>query len=663
MIQYGFLSPAVWLAGRLRVGQQLLAAGSLLVLPLLGLAAFQVYGQWQEVGRLERQRAALTVQLPAQGFVAALQGHLGARLGVLAGESEFSERERVFRREIDTQLTAVRATGQLPDVTVGDVPWLREFSDTETMVTAYGQVIDSIRDYARTAATEGGLGFDNQLAGQLLIDTLTSKLPAYMDAIATAEAAGAEAIRRGRLSGARREALTLVRGVVPSLLDWMRDNADRLSVKDAAQGERLMVPLAALESASMAFQEALTTKVINTSDYDFAPHAFVELGRSAVSAALDVSVAIVPALDARLAARQEAAWGRFAWLATGVLIAVCALVYVLAGMYRSMIGQVRALEHAALQLADGDLRCRLSLGGRGEIVAVAAGFNAVAGRFCAVIGNVNSATRDISRWSADLLASGRSIASAAADQRTRSAEVAVAVEQVAAETSAIAERAHNAAGLISRASADARQGCSDAERAARDMQQALGGINSSVRAVLALRERSREIGHIIRVIQEIAEQTNLLALNAAIEAARAGESGRGFSVVADEVRKLADRTRGSTDAIARTIDAIQQDVQQVSDEIRHGAQTCSDSVGVVEALALSLDGMSTDIERCREYAETIVRGTQAQTERSAEITRSIQEVAVAAESNQAAVDETAGMAERLSKLAEALHSQVAELRT
>lgn len=660
---FKLLSPAVWLAGQLRVGQQLLAAGMLLVLPLLSLAALQVFDQWQEVGSLQAQRRALAAQLPAQGLIAAIQGHLGARQGLLAGESQFADVERGHMGAISDQLAALRSTGHDLAAVAGDAPWSREFSDPDEMAVAYGKAIESVGELARSVASDGGLGFDNQLAGHLLVDTLTAKLPAYVDAIVSARDQGAEAIRRTRLSGSRREELTVVRGVLPSLLQWMRDNLERFATLDAAQGERLTSALGDLETASMTFQEAVTTKVINTSDYDMPSHTYFELGESAVGAALRFSQAIGPVLDARLAARQEAAWARFAWLATAVVLAILVLAYVLAGVYRSMIGQVRALEHAASRLADGDLRCRLALEGRSEIVQVATGFNALASRFSGLIGNVNSATSDIRRWSADLLGSGRTIAAAAADQRRRSSEVAVAVEQVGAETSAIAEHAHNAAGLIGHASAKALQGRRDAERAASDMQQALQGINSSVRSVLSLRERSREIGVIVRVIQEIAEQTNLLALNAAIEAARAGESGRGFSVVADEVRKLADRTRGSTDAIARTIDAIQQDVQRVSDEIRSGAQTCSDSADVVETLAESLGSMSTDIERCLEFAHTIVRGTQAQTDRSAEITRSIQDVAAVAETNQRAVEQTAEMAARLAELAEALHARVEALHT
>ena len=53
-------------------------------------------------------------------------------------------------------------------------------------------------------------------------------------------------------------------------------------------------------------------------------------------------------------------------------------------------------------------------------------------------------------------------------------------------------------------------------------------INQSVQQAEAVVKvtKSKDITHILRVINGIADQTNLLALNAAIEAARAGEYGR-----------------------------------------------------------------------------------------------------------------------------------------
>ena len=111
--------------------------------------------------------------------------------------------------------------------------------------------------------------------------------------------------------------------------------------------------------------------------------------------------------------------------------------------------------------------------------------------------------------------------------------------------------------LNSAAAAEAAQVMRDARQNFLMTMEAVAGLSKAMGEISA---SGKQIGKIIKSIDEIAFQTNLLALNAAVESARAGEAGAGFAVVADEVRNLAVRSaeaaKSTNDLISKTINGI-----------------------------------------------------------------------------------------------------------
>ncbi|MFN0238707.1 MAG: methyl-accepting chemotaxis protein [Aquificaceae bacterium] len=136
-----------------------------------------------------------------------------------------------------------------------------------------------------------------------------------------------------------------------------------------------------------------------------------------------------------------------------------------------------------------------------------------------------------------------------------------------------------------------------------------------------LREKSKYIENITRIIEGISEQTNLLALNASIEAARAGEQGRGFAVVADEVRKLAQKSMESAKDISRNLKEIRDGIRNIAEKIEIGLEdikslkdTSDDTRTILEIIEDRLKAVKEVYEglmkSMKEYIEELEKITQ-----------------------------------------------------
>jgi methyl-accepting chemotaxis protein/ABC-type transport system substrate-binding protein len=187
---------------------------------------------------------------------------------------------------------------------------------------------------------------------------------------------------------------------------------------------------------------------------------------------------------------------------------------------------------------------------------------------------------------------------------------------------------------------DVRNAASEGREAVTGSVGGMRKIEDAVRhamdALSQLGSRSEEIGEIVRVIDEIAGQTNLLALNAAIIAAQAGERGKGFAVVADEIRDLSERTSASTDEIRTLIRNVQQGITSAVDQMAISASRVDEGVDLTASAEGKLDRILdlTDksmhsISEIAKATEEQIRGSQAATEAIEEVTKMVQQTAMA----------------------------------
>lgn len=176
------------------------------------------------------------------------------------------------------------------------------------------------------------------------------------------------------------------------------------------------------------------------------------------------------------------------------------------------------------------------------------------------------------------------------------------------------------------------------------MQGSVGDMQLARQAMDEISATSKNIGKVIKTIDDIAFQTNILALNAAVEAARAGAAGKGFAVVADEVRNLSQK---SAEAAKNTATLIESAIEAVEKGAQLVTRTSEDFVGVAAKAA--------DV--------VVIVGaisTQAQEQASAisQISIGINQVSAVVQMNSATSEESAAASEELSSQAETLRGLV-----
>ena len=345
---------------------------------------------------------------------------------------------------------------------------------------------------------------------------------------------------------------------------------------------------------------------------------------------------------------------------TAIVAGVFATLGAMLFLHRLVVRPVRRIDALLEAMAggQGDLSKRIESGTFDEFAQVAAHFNQFLAQLRQIIGDVRKQSVAVAYEAAKVTSRTRDAAALAKQQRALTEtifELSTGATQALAEVSTSSQQISQAtSGRLAVADASYQELLEVTEKV-----RAVGSsLESFTVTVGELDENSRNIGQIVKLINDISEQTNLLALNAAIEAARAGEVGRGFAVVADEVRKLAEKVRKATDVIAASIAnmtklvaSTHRETLLIRGDVERTREVVEKSTRHFEGIVQSFGQMQSQVDSIGGAISGLARTHEGIHARASQIRELTTEVSGKMERSEASARELAGATGRIQEVA------------
>jgi|GEM_PF-1600509 len=381
------LEPLVRFVGQLSFSNKLRATALVFGIPLLAGAGLLFYALNERVTELKLERAALAVQAPAFALLADLHRYGATRQALQDGAAQLAPRIDALRADLDRDLVALDAAlaaqPLLADALAVRKQWLGRRDEIARQLDAVdadglAELAGALRGEIDKLNEDTGLLIDGNAANSRLLDIVTTHVPSLIDTTGKAARIGASVLVKQSIRGSRRTELTVQRGNFDALVQWGMEGLQKVAREHPERAARLDEAGSRLNTAYLGIQEALTIKMLDTSDFDMAPEVFLDLTAKAQDETLAIGGIVAAEADALLAHRLAVvAFQRNAVVAVMAL----GLALLLAGFvaaYISIMRGLNGLSSAVDTMASGDLDARAEIHSSDEIGKLATQFNVMA---------------------------------------------------------------------------------------------------------------------------------------------------------------------------------------------------------------------------------------------------------------------------------------------
>ncbi|MDF2615537.1 MAG: methyl-accepting chemotaxis protein [Sedimentibacter sp.] len=291
---------------------------------------------------------------------------------------------------------------------------------------------------------------------------------------------------------------------------------------------------------------------------------------------------------------------------------------------------IKEIDEVMSEISRGNLNVKISQRFTGDFEKIEHSIMESVHMLSKTIKSINGLSSEVSKKSENISLSSQQISKGATEQASSIEESSAAIEEISVH---VKDNAKNTSIASNNLITIGNEITFCNER-----------MEDMVAAMTEIKNKSNEVGKIIKLIDDIAFQTNILALNAAVEAAHAGSAGKGFAVVADEVRNLAAR---SSEAAKNTSSLIEETIKAVL----NGNE-------IADKTALSLKNIVVSSKDAAYTVEEISKASEEQSVAIEQIKVGVEQIAAVVQLNSAAADKASEASDDLFTQANALNELV-----